>query len=171
MVYYGVYGGLVQIDLDDIDDLLRRFNVQEHVIGTWTRNDITKVLDEIADATDGGRFIAEHFAIYDAARTAILPYLRALIAEPLVIAAHSEVGTKLLAAVDAYEVLTDSIREHYDGVFDVVGSDIDETNWPPAFDRHCRDQGRAAPVRHSEPSAPALLVALHVFCRPSRGTA
>ena len=31
----GVYGGLIQIDLDDIDDLLRRFNVQEHVIAKW----------------------------------------------------------------------------------------------------------------------------------------
>ena len=122
----GVYGGLIQIDLDDIDDMLRRFNVQEHVIGRWTRDHITTVLDEIADATDGGRLIAEQFAIYDAARTAILPYLRALIAEPLVIAAHSEVRTILLAAVDAYKVLIDSLREHYDEVFDVVGSDVDE---------------------------------------------
>ena len=122
----GVYGGLVQIDLDDIDDLLRRFNVQEHVIGRWTRDDITKVLDEIAEATDGGHLIAEQFAIFDAARSAILPYARALIAEPLVIAAHSEVRTKLLAAVDTYKVLTDSLREHYDEVFEVVGSDVDE---------------------------------------------
>ena len=122
----GVYGGLVQIDLDGINDLLRRFNVQEHVIGRWTRDDITKVLDEIAGASDGGRLIAEQFAIYDAARTAILPYVRALIVEPLVIAAHSEARTKLLAAVDAYKVLTDSLREHYDEVFDVVGSDVDE---------------------------------------------
>ena len=67
MLDEGVYGGLVQIDLDDIDDLLRRFNVQEHVIGRWTRDDITKVLDEIADASDGGRLIGEQFAIYDTA--------------------------------------------------------------------------------------------------------
>ena len=122
----GVYGGLVQIDLDDIDDLLRRFNVQEHVIVRWTRDDIRKVLDEIAEAVEGGRLIAEQFKTYDTARTAILPYLRALTVEPLVIAAHTEVRKKLLAAVDAYKVLTDGLREHYDDIFDVVGSDIDE---------------------------------------------
>ena len=32
----------------------------------------------------------------------------------------------MLAAVDAYKVLTDSLREHYDEVFEVVGSDVDE---------------------------------------------
>src|SRR5205823_2582851 len=54
----GVYGGLVEIDLDDIDDLLRRFNVQEHVIARWERDDVRKVLDHIAEASDGGRVIA-----------------------------------------------------------------------------------------------------------------
>ena len=47
----GVYGGLIQIDLDDIDDLLRRFNVQEHVVDTWKRDGIR----EIPRAHRGGR--------------------------------------------------------------------------------------------------------------------
>lgn len=122
----GVYGGLVQIDLDDIDDLLRRFNVQEHVVVRWTRDDIRNVLDEIAEAVAGGRLIADQFASYDLARTAILPYLRALTAEPLVVAADVETRSKLLAAVDTYKDLTDGLREHYDEIFEAVGSDIDE---------------------------------------------
>lgn len=122
----GVYGGLVEIDLDDIDDLLRRFNVQEHVVDRWKRDRIQEVLEHIADAVDGGRVVAEHFNAYDTARTAILPYLRALTVEPLVVAADEEAREKLLAAVHAYDLLTRGLREHYDDVFDVVGSDVDE---------------------------------------------
>jgi hypothetical protein len=122
----GVYGGLVQVDLDDIDDLLRRFNVQEHVIARWQRDDIRKVLDHIAEASEGGRVIAALFDAYDTARTAILPYLRALTTEPLVVAADDDARKALLAAVAAYEELAYGLREHYDGIFEAVGSDVDE---------------------------------------------
>jgi hypothetical protein len=122
----GVYGGLIQIDLEDIDDLLRRFNVQEHVIAKWERDDIRKVLDHIAEASDGGAVIATRFGIYDEARNEILPYLRALTTEPLVVAAQPDARKKLLSAVAAYEHLTNGIREHYDEIFEAVGSDVDE---------------------------------------------
>lgn len=122
----GVYGGLVQIDLDDIDDLLRRFNIQEHVIAKWERGDIRTVLDHIAEASEGGAVIGERFDDYDTARTAILPYLRALTTEPLVVAADAEARKNLLAAVGAYEDLTHGLREHYDEIFEAVGSDVDE---------------------------------------------
>ena len=122
----GIYGGLIQIDLDDIDDLLRRFNVQEHVVDRWKRDNIRDVLEHIAEVVEVGRVIAEQFDAYDTARTAILPYLRVLTAEPLVVAADAEAREKLLAAVRAYERLTRDLREHYDEIFDVVGSDVDE---------------------------------------------
>lgn len=122
----GVYGGLIQIDIDDIDDLLRRFNIQEHVIAKWQRDDIRTVLDHIAEASEGGAAIATRFDTYDAARTAILPYLRALTTEPLVVAADAEARKKLLAAVGAYEDLTRGLRDHYDEIFEAVGSDVDE---------------------------------------------
>ena len=122
----GLYGGLIQIDLDDIDDLLRRFNIQEHVIAKWERDDVRTVLNHIAEASDGGAVIATRFDAYDMARTAILPYLRALTTEPLVVAADTEARAKLLAAVAAYEELTHGLREHYDEIFEAVGSDVDE---------------------------------------------
>jgi len=122
----GVYGGLVQVDLEDIDDLLRRFNVQEHVIARWQRDDIRKVLDHIAEASEGGSVIATLFDAYDTARTAILPYLRALTTEPLVVAADEEARKALLAAVAAYEELAHGLREQYDAIFEAVGSDVDE---------------------------------------------
>lgn len=122
----GVYGGLIQIDLDDVDDLLRRFNVQEHVIAKWQRDDIRQVLDHIAEASEGGAVIATHFDAYDNARTEILPYLRALTTEPLVVAADPEARKALLAAVAAYEDLANGLRGHYDEIFEAVGSDVDE---------------------------------------------
>jgi len=122
----GVYGGLVQIDLDDIDDLLRRFNVQEHVIAKWQRDDIGQVRDHIAEASEGGGVIATRFDAYDKARTKILPYLRTLTSEPLVVAADPEARKALLAAVAGYEDLANGLREHYDEIFEAVGSDVDE---------------------------------------------
>ena len=122
----GVYGGLIQIDLDDIDDILRRFNVQEHVLAKWKRDDIREILEHVAEAVECGSVIAERFLTYDTARSAILPYVRSLTAEPLVIAADAKVRKKLLAAVRAYEHLTHGLREHYNEIFDVVGSDVDE---------------------------------------------
>ncbi len=122
----GIYGGLIQSDLDDINDLLRRFNVHEHVVAKWERGKILEVLKDIAEASEGGTAIAEHFTVYDKARTAILPYVRALVADPLVVAANAEAREKLLAAVHAYESLTHGIRDYYDTIFEIVGSDVDE---------------------------------------------
>jgi len=122
----GLYGGLIEIDLDDINDLLRRFNVQEHVVVKWTRDDLREFLEHIAEAVEGGRVIAERFAVYDTARTEILPYLRTLTAEPLVVAADARARKKLLAAIRTYEHLTQGLREHYDEIFEVVGADVDE---------------------------------------------
>lgn len=122
----GVYGGLIQLDLNDIDDVLRRFNLQEHVVDTWNHDEIREILDRIAEVVHGGSVIAERFATYDKARTSILPYLRTLTADPLVIAADREARKKLLAAVRAYEHLTHGVRDHYDEIFEAVGSDVDE---------------------------------------------
>ena len=122
----GVYGGLVEIDIDDIDDLLRRFNVQEHVVDRWRRERVQEVLEHIADAVDGGRVVAEHFNAYDTARTAILPYLRALAVEPLVVAADDNAREKLRAVVRAYERLTRGLWDYHKEIFEVVGADVDE---------------------------------------------
>ena len=122
----GVYGGLVQVDLDNIDDLLRRFNVQEHVVDKWMRGEICQILKDIAEAVEGGDEIAERFVTYDKARNAILPYMRTLTAEPLVVAADTKARSELLAVVSAYEHLMRGLRERYDEIFEVVGSDIDE---------------------------------------------
>ena len=67
----GIYGGWIRSDLGDIDDLLRCFNVQEHVVDRWERSKICEILEDIAEVTEGGSAIAAHFVAYDEARTAI----------------------------------------------------------------------------------------------------
>ncbi len=122
----GVYGGLVQADLDDVDDLLRRFNVQEHVIVRWERQRIREVLDHIAAESTAGAELIAKFAAYDEARNAILPYLRLLIGEPVVVAANKRSREVLLAAIAAYGELMDTVRTNYDEISEEVGSDVDE---------------------------------------------
>ena len=53
-------------------------------------------------------------------------YLRTLVVDPLVVAANAEAREKLLTAVRAYESLTGVLRQHYDTIFEVIGSDMDE---------------------------------------------
>ena len=121
----GIYGGLIECDLDHIDDLLRRLNVQEHIVDRWERDRVREVLQHIAEVVEHARVVAEHFDAYDRARTAILPYLRVLTAEPLVVAADPKAREKLLAAVHAYDRLIHSLREQYDEFFEAVGADVD----------------------------------------------
>jgi hypothetical protein len=122
----GVYGGLVQVDLDDMDDLLRRFNVQEHVVARWEHKQIREVLDHIAGETSAGAELIAKFEAYDEARNAALPYLRPLMGEPVVVAVHKESRDALLAAIAAYGELTEAVRANYDRISEDVGSDVDE---------------------------------------------
>ena len=122
----GIYGGLVEVDVEDIDDALRRFNFEEHVLGRWERDRIDQVLGHLSEATSVGGDLAKQFAAYDKARTATLPYLRVLAAEPLVATADTKARKVFLTAVEAYEGLTRAVRDSYDDIFEAVGSDVDE---------------------------------------------
>ena len=126
MLDVDVYGGLIEMDLNDIDSVLRRFNAQEHVRARWTHNDIRNVLDHIVEATEAGGELSDRFAAYNSARIAALPHLRVLIAEPLVAAAHPQTRRELLAVIDAYKALIETLHQRHEEIFDVVGSDVDE---------------------------------------------
>ena len=122
----GLYGGLIRSESEEIDPLLRRFNAQEDVVARWERSTLQNVLDHLADGNDAGATVAASFSAYDAARTTVLPYARALSVEPLVVAANASARAAMLDAVARYEVLTDNLWKHYDELFDTVGADVDE---------------------------------------------
>lgn len=122
----GLYGGLIRSESEEINPLLRRFNAKEDILASWTRSTLQNVLDHLADGNDAGAAVAASFSAYDAARTKVLPYARALSVEPLVVAANALARAAMLDAVARYEALTDNLWKHYDELFETVGSDVDE---------------------------------------------
>ena len=122
----GLYGGLIRSESEEINPLLRRFNAEEDIVARWERSTLQNVLDHLADGNDAGAAVAASFSAYDAARTTVLPYARALSVEPLVVAANAAARAAMLDAVARYEALTDDLWTHYDELFETVGSDVDE---------------------------------------------
>lgn len=122
----GLYGGLLKSESDEINAILRRFNAEEDIVARWERDEIRTVLEHLAEGNEAGGKLIDLFREYDEARTEVLPYLRALAAEPLVVAANKKARKAMLAAIAAYEALTDGLWSSYDEIFDTVGPDIEE---------------------------------------------
>ena len=120
-----VYGGLIQVDRDDLDDLLRRFDVQEHVIARWERDDIGKFLDHLAEASAGGAVIASgsppttRRATTCCRTSALSPSSRWSSRRTPMRGEAARVRCRLRAP-------DQRLREHYDELFEAVGSDVDE---------------------------------------------
>ena len=121
----GIYGGHIKINFDNIDDLLRRVNLREHLKSSWDRDKIVEIFTHIQDV-DQVPQVVDYFNKYDAARTTLLPHLKMLVAEPLVVAAHTATRKKLLASVDAYKRLINSVHENYEAISNIIGSDVDD---------------------------------------------
>jgi hypothetical protein len=122
----GLYGGLLKSESDEINAILRRFNAQEDIVKRWERDEIRTVLEHLAEGSDAGGELIDLFRTYDEARTAVLPYMRALAAEPLVVAANKKARKTMLASIQAYEALTNGLWSNYDEIFETVGPDIEE---------------------------------------------
>lgn len=121
----GVYGGLIQIETSDIGDILRRFNDQQHVLERWERHRIRDFLGQLS-VHESGEKLASKFEAYDAAREEVLPLMRGLACEPLIIAANPDTRTKLLELIEAYEDMSETALAQYDELFGVFGPDAHE---------------------------------------------
>lgn len=121
----GVYGGLIETESLPLEDFLRRFEPEHHVIARWERDRISEFLQVLA-VDSAGEELAARFNAYDEARTAVLPLLQSLAVEPLAVAAHAATRAKLLAAINAHNALSQQARENYDQLFDKFGPDANE---------------------------------------------
>lgn len=121
----GIYGGLVEIDEQSMDDILRRFDVEEHLVRRWERPTIRERLANLT-FDPAGQTVLECFEAYDVARAEILPLIRALTVEPLATAASTAHRPKLLAFIAAYENLNRAMRDSYEPLFKELGSDAAE---------------------------------------------
>lgn len=121
----GVYGGLVEIEEADLDDILRRFDDQQHMVQRWERQHIAGFLDQLS-VDEAGADLAAKFKAYDEARSAVLPLMRSLATEPLIVAVNSETRSRLLSLIEAYEAMNRTALDRYDSLFDKFGSDAHE---------------------------------------------
>jgi hypothetical protein len=119
------YGGMVEVEAPDLESALRRFDVEQHLIARWEGERIGEFLKHLAD-DEAGTALGEAFAAYAKAREPVLPWLRALAVEPLVVAAHPETRKLLLTFIDAYAALNRVLRERYEELYQRYGQDANE---------------------------------------------
>jgi len=121
----GVYGGIVSIEAPDLEEALRRFDAQQHVLARWAIGGIEEFLGFLAE-DEAGRIVQDAFRQYDEARKGVLPLIRGLAVEPLVIAAHKDTRGRLLALIRAYEAMNRALGEKFETLFERFGSDVHE---------------------------------------------
>lgn len=121
----GTYGGMVEIEAPDLESALRRFDVEQHLVARWEGERIDEFLEHLAD-DEAGTALGEAFAAYAKAREKVLPWLRTLAVEPLVVATHPETRKLLLTLIQAYAALNHVLRERYEELYQRFGQDANE---------------------------------------------
>jgi hypothetical protein len=119
------YGALIDMEAANLESALRRFDVEQHLVGRWSGERISEFLHHIAD-DDAGALLNERFNAYVAAREQVLPLMMTLAVEPLAVAAHPPTRGLLLALISAYEEMSRTLRDTYDALFNKFGQDANE---------------------------------------------
>ena len=119
------FGGYLKVEAPNLESALRRFDVEEHLVARWEGERIREFLAHFADDDFGAR-LSNCFNKYVEARRAVLPLLRALAVEPMVIATHPPSRRDLLDFIGAYEALNEALREGFQGLYDHFGQDANE---------------------------------------------
>ncbi len=120
-----MFGGYVKVEAPNLESALRRFDVEQHLVARWEGSRIGKFLDHLAD-DDFGASLSKCFDDYVEARQVILPLLRALAVEPMVVAAHSPSRKNLLEFIAAYESLNAMLQEGFEKLYERFGQDANE---------------------------------------------
>ena len=119
------YGALINMEAPDLESALRRFDVDQHLVTRWKGERIDDFLIHLS-VEDAGVAIRDRFNDYRAARKAVLPLMRMLAVEPLVVAAHPPMRKLILAFIRAYEDLNRSLRQNYEALYESFGQDANE---------------------------------------------
>jgi hypothetical protein len=120
-----VYGALIKLEAPDLESALRRFDVDQHLVARWKGERISEFLAHLA-VDEAGAILQERFVAYRTARAAVLPLLRTLAVEPLVVAAHPPTRKSLLTFIATYEALNRALRENYETLYQRFGQDANE---------------------------------------------
>lgn len=107
------YGGLVRAQGGDIATMVRNFQQSAKVIEPWDSAKLVHLVDAFAEADDQFDSIREAFEEYDAARRALLPHVRELSVEPLLVTVSPRAAALVATVVDTYQRLIAEIRRHH----------------------------------------------------------
>jgi len=123
MVGEGRYGGLVRVEGDGIELMVRNFQQSADVVRLWEADRARRFLDAFAAAST--EFVPAHeaFAAYDAARNDLLPHLRELLVAPLLVTAAPATQALVVRVVDAYEQLISAVTDAYGQLSQTFGQD------------------------------------------------
>ena len=113
MVDESKYGGLVRVLGADIATMVRNFQQSAEVIEPWDSAKITHLIEAFAEIDPQFDPIREAFEQFDDARRALLPMVRHLCVEPLLVAVSPPSATLVAAVVQTYQHLVTTLRSHH----------------------------------------------------------
>ena len=121
LIYDGAYGGLIDGQEENLDAMIRRFHAEDTLVRRWERTAVEQYLNAIDDEEVKG--IAALFGAYDKARTAVLPFLRLLCADPMGAAVAPKTRALLSDFVDSYQTLVRGIDSAHAALMRELGAD------------------------------------------------
>ena len=123
MVDEAKYGGLVQARGADIATLVRNFQPPAEIIESWDSAKITRLIEAFAETDPQFDPIREAFKQFDAARRALLPMVRQLCVEPLLVTVSPPSAPLVAAVVETYQHLVDTLRSHHTALREAFAED------------------------------------------------
>lgn len=123
MVDEAKYGGLVRVLGDDIAMMVRNFQQSAEVIQPWDSATIADLTKDFAEVSPQFAAIREAFEQYDSARRELLPMVRQLCVEPLLVAVSPTSATLVATVVERYQHLVKTIRSHHTALHESFAED------------------------------------------------
>ena len=123
MVDEAKYGGLVRVRDGDIATMVRNFQQSAEIIKPWDSASITYLIGAFAETDPQFDPIREAFEQFDAARRALLPMVRQLCVEPLLVAVSPPSATLVAAVVETYQHLVATLRSHHTALQEAFAED------------------------------------------------
>ena len=123
MVDKAKYGGLVRVSGGDIAMMVRNFQQSVEVLQPWDSAMIADLIDAFAQANPQFGAIREAFERYDSARRALLPMVRQLCVEPLLVAVSPASSRQVAKVVREYQHLVTTIRSNHTALHESSAED------------------------------------------------
>ena len=116
-------GGLVRVLGADIATMIRNFQQSGEIIESWDLAQIAYLIKAFAETDPQFDSIREAFEHYYAARRALLPMVRELCVEPLLVAVNPPSAPLVAEVVETYQRLVTVLRAHHTALHESFAED------------------------------------------------